>query len=837
MRQIRKIFICLITISLCGVIAPTARTTAASNIVKIDLGTTAQASVVTPDGLYAYVALRDLGVVRKFRLVDQTTVTSISVSFPRYMEISPDGSTIMVASGLNGEGLTRISTATDSVVATISPNGWTRLAGESVGAITAGLNGIMFTSNSSYVWVRYENLTGQSWTSSYVVRIRLADNAADKYVQIDRSANGSLSTGLSLDENFMYVGNLYPRRIDKYSLTDGSLMWSTEIYTYPYRFLEMADGNLFVASTVDNNDISEYRLSRFNASNGNLIDHLVRGSYEIPTTMLVSEDNKVISVLAYSSGRVEGVTYFTWKLRRLYLSNLTETSEILAVNTTNDLAGGSVLGRRLVVTTGDSLVDVDPELRSQNISFTAIDSRLVGSASFSVSPTSTSALPVSVSSTTTSVCTVIGSTVSIVGAGRCTIRASIAAGSGWAASQIDRSFDVLTDTPTPSITRTLLLGGSIASGPVLTGVDVYLDAGASTTVSGTLSKFEWDLDGDGTYEKDSALVSTCTVQFSEIGSKTVGVRVTSLGGISGTATMSIEVRKAPPVGEPGVSILDGASFVNTKSVKVSLIWPANATEARISNDGGFAASKTNTVPLASSVDWDLDDSVKGIYTKVIYVRFNGSGIDTTKTYTDDIILDTTAPVVESSSASAISGSIDVTMKATDDITGVDKVQVKNGTTTVTKDYKTKVTVTEKELGLMVSAASVRKSDSSSIEVRVSDKAGNWSSYQTLAIYRAGSNTVTTPTVNTPTVNTPTVVVPKMTTSKSVTAKSIAIYAKLAMPSTSKVSLKVISSYVKYCKVSGTTLKGLKTGSCKVTVTVTPKKGRASSKTVTLKVTK
>jgi hypothetical protein len=856
-RNIRKTLSCWIVIGLCGVIAPTARTSAASNIVKTDLGARVTSSVATPNGLYAYVALTDLGVVRKIRLSDQTTIASISLPSVRHMAMSPDGSVIIAVTGLIGEGLTRISTSTDSIVATISPNGWARLAEESVGYVDGGLNGIMFTSDSSYVWVRYRNLSGQGWTSSYVARIRLADNAADKYVQIVRSSEGSISTSLSLDENYVYVGNVYPRRIDKYSLSDGLLMWTTAIYTYPYRFLEMVDGNLFVASAVDNSDVSQYRLSRFNASSGNLLDHLVLGSYEIPNTMLVSENNKVISVLTNAPVRVEGVGYTSWKLRRFYLSNLTETSEIIVVNTTNEYADGSVLDRRLVITTGDSLAVFDPELRSQTITFTAIDSRLVGSASFSVSPTSDSALPVSVSSTTSSVCTVTGSTVSIVGAGRCTIRALIAAGSGWAASQLDRSFDVLSDTPTASITRTLTFAGSAASGPVLTGTDVFLNAGASTTVSGTFSKFEWDLDGDGTYEIDSGMINTRTLKFTEIGSKTVGVRVTSLGGISGTAMMSIEVRKAPPEGEPGVSILDGASFTNTKSIKVGLVWPANATEARISNDGGFAASKTKTFPLASSVDWELDDSVKGLYTKVIYVRFNGSGIDTTKTYSDDIILDTTPPVVESSSASEVSGSIDVTLKATDDITGVDKVQVKNGTTTVTKDYKTKVTVTEKELELTVSAASVRKSDSSSIEVRVSDKAGNWSSYQTLAIYRAGSNTVTTPTVNTPTVTTPTVntptvttptvntptvttptvVVPKVTTSKPATAKSIATFAKLKVLSTSKVSLRIVASSAKYCRVSGASLKGLKAGTCKVTVTVTPKKGRATSKTVTLKVTK
>jgi len=79
--------------------------------------------------------------------------------------------------------------------------------------------------------------------------------------------------------------------------------------------------------------------------------------------------------------------------------------------------------------------------------------------------------------------------------------------------------------------------------------------------------------------------------------------------------------------------------------------------------------------------------------------------------------------------------------------------------------------------------------------------------------------------------------PKVTMSKAVSAKSMAAYAKLKVLSTSKVSLKVVSAYAKYCKVSGTTLKGLKAGSCKVTVTVTPKKGKAVSKTLSLKVSK
>ena len=103
-------------------------------------------------------------------------------------------------------------------------------------------------------------------------------------------------------------------------------------------------------------------------------------------------------------------------------------------------------------------------------------------------------------------------------------------------------------------------------------------------------------------------------------------------------------------------------------------------------------------------------------------------------------------------------------------------------------------------------------------------------------------TVTVPTTNTSmtnsdTADTSTTPQIKVKISKAIAVKSIATFVGLAVMSTSKVSLKVLPGSTKYCKVSGTSMKGLKTGSCKVTVTVTPKKGKATSKTVTLKVTK
>jgi uncharacterized protein YaiE (UPF0345 family) len=336
-------------------------------------------------------------------------------------------------------------------------------------------------------------------------------------------------------------------------------------------------------------------------------------------------------------------------------------------------------------------------------------------------------------------------------------------------------------------------------------------------------------------EFESLEPSTCQVEGSKVVLKSPGscsVIAKQSGGVRWSAAVPISqtflVFKSPPRGEAGLSVLDGKSFTNSKSVKLNLIWPPFAQEVRISNDGGFAPSKTRTVSLSNFVDWELDDSVKGVFTKVVYVRFDGPGIDTTKTYSDDIILDTTAPVLESSSAVPGSGNINLMLKASDDITGVDKVEIKNGATSVTKDYNAKIVVSEREIGFSVSSASIRKLSASSVQIRVSDRAGNWSGYVTLPLVKATAS---------PSSAAPIAAAPKVTMKKSASARSIAAFAKIKVPSTSKVTLKVVTSSAKFCKVSGAALRGLKAGSCRVIVTVTPKKGKATSKTVSLKVTK
>ena len=103
-----------------------------------------------------------------------------------------------------------------------------------------------------------------------------------------------------------------------------------------------------------------------------------------------------------------------------------------------------------------------------------------------------------------------------------------------------------------------------------------------------------------------------------------------------------------------------------------------------------------------------------------------------------------------------------------------------------------------------------------------------------------TTTTTTTTTTVPTTTTTTV--PKIkilvvTTKKSVTAKAVAAYAQLTIKPKSVVSLKAARASSTFCKVFGATLKGLKPGSCKVTVTVKPAKGKSTSKTITLKISK
>ena len=95
---------------------------------------------------------------------------------------------------------------------------------------------------------------------------------------------------------------------------------------------------------------------------------------------------------------------------------------------------------------------------------------------------------------------------------------------------------------------------------------------------------------------------------------------------------------------------------------------------------------------------------------------------------------------------------------------------------------------------------------------------------------AAAVVVTPQTPAAPVTQTPSNLLKKGTTASKSRLLSLA---NLTVPSGGKYSLRVTTSSV--CKVSGTGIKALKAGTCKAVITVTPKGKKASSKTISLKI--
>ena len=77
--------------------------------------------------------------------------------------------------------------------------------------------------------------------------------------------------------------------------------------------------------------------------------------------------------------------------------------------------------------------------------------------------------------------------------------------------------------------------------------------------------------------------------------------------------------------------------------------------------------------------------------------------------------------------------------------------------------------------------------------------------------------------------------PVVSATRAASATAIAKYVKAVVPTGAKISVKVLSSSSRYCKLVGSSVKGIKKGLCKVTLTIRPKKGSVVTKTVVLKV--
>ena len=266
---------------------------------------------------------------------------------------------------------------------------------------------------------------------------------------------------------------------------------------------------------------------------------------------------------------------------------------------------------------------------------------------------------------------------------------------------------------------------TISPNPALAGRTVTFDASGSSDPSG-ISRFEWDLDGDGTFETDGGGAPVATRSYPAPASVKITLRVTDGTGKQSTSEQSLKVTS--PAGAQsllGVSINNGAQYTRDPDVTLTVKAPATASAFLVSNDGGFFAPAT--FPAAGTVEWKLDSSGPERLPKTVYLRFILGPI-ISDNYTDDIILDEVPPVIQSASlatptsakaaAAAAVKAYSVKVKAKDSNSGVGKVQVTANKRKPGKliAYRTK---------LSVKLASKPKF------VRAQDRAGNFSAWKKL----------------------------------------------------------------------------------------------------------
>jgi hypothetical protein len=248
----------------------------------------------------------------------------------------------------------------------------------------------------------------------------------------------------------------------------------------------------------------------------------------------------------------------------------------------------------------------------------------------------------------------------------------------------------------------------IPEGIVCLGESVGLDRGFSRGTLASIVRYEWDLDGDGTFEVDNGPDDNVDAVLPR-GFPEISLRVTADSGVTRTATTILsEVVLCPPVGNLGISINGGDLFTNDPNVTISMIWTLGNRVALVSNDGGFM--NPGVLPVEPTVPWTLEAGGSDRIPRTVYVRFDDPAAPT---FQDDIVLDTTAPEIQSA---RIAGrrAVKVKLDADDNASGVSEVQFlfgKSGQPTDWRPYAPSLRV----------AGKGRK-----VLVRVKDGAGNHS---------------------------------------------------------------------------------------------------------------
>jgi PKD repeat protein len=103
---------------------------------------------------------------------------------------------------------------------------------------------------------------------------------------------------------------------------------------------------------------------------------------------------------------------------------------------------------------------------------------------------------------------------------------------------------------------------------------VLLDASDSTSAIGEIERFEWDLDGDATFELDTGLIAQQAAEFLDPGEVTIGVRVTDAIGLTDVKYLILEFADDYEEIEPNGGY-DRATVMGDLALGVERTWRGN----------------------------------------------------------------------------------------------------------------------------------------------------------------------------------------------------------------------------------------------------------------------
>jgi len=170
------------------------------------------------------------------------------------------------------------------------------------------------------------------------------------------------------------------------------------------------------------------------------------------------------------------------------------------------------------------------------------------------------------------------------------------------------------------------ISASPASGVVV--LDVDFDASASFDSDGTIVEYEWDLDGNGSFETSTGLVPTAQHSYATVGSYDVSVRVTDDDDATDTASVLVTVTE--PVNESPVASLSATP--TSGDIPLFVSFDASASfdpdgylveyEWDFDGDGTFETS-TGTTAYAQ-----FTYTAAGTYGAAVRVTDDGDATDT-----------------------------------------------------------------------------------------------------------------------------------------------------------------------------------------------------------------